>query len=87
MEKCCFKQKKMSLLNMNIIKKPGIELYFMQVITVKYVVQTGSEAHPTSYPMGTERSSAGGKAAWATHFQLVPRSRKRGSVRPLPHTS
>jgi hypothetical protein len=24
---------------------------------------------------------------WTTHLQLVPRSRKRGSIHPLPHTS
>jgi hypothetical protein len=37
-------------------------------------VQTGSEAHPASYLMGT-----GSKA--------VPRSRIRGSIHSLPHTS
>jgi hypothetical protein len=37
------------------------------------IVQTGSEVHPTSYPMGTGGS-----------FQLVPTSRKCGSIHPLP---
>jgi hypothetical protein len=47
--------------------------------------------HPASYPMGTGGSFLGGKAAGAvkltTHFQLLPKSRKRGSIHPLPHTS
>jgi hypothetical protein len=30
-----------------------------------HVVQTGSGAHPASYPMGTESSVPGGKAAEA----------------------
>jgi hypothetical protein len=29
------------------------------------IVQTGSEVHPTSYPIGTEGSFPGGKAAEA----------------------
>jgi hypothetical protein len=29
------------------------------------IVQTGSGVHPTSYPMGTEESFPGGKAARA----------------------
>jgi len=31
--------------------------------STRYRVQTGSEAHPASYPMGTGGSSLGGKAA------------------------
>jgi hypothetical protein len=34
-----------------------------QEFPLLYVVQTGSGAHPASYPMGTEGSFPGGKAA------------------------
>jgi hypothetical protein len=55
------------------------------------IVQTGSEVHPTSYPIGTACSfwgEGGGITGvkLATHFQLVPRSKKHGSIHPLPHT-
>jgi hypothetical protein len=44
-----------------------------------HVVQTGSGAHPVSYPMGTVGSFAGSKAAWGvkltTHLHLVSWSR------------
>jgi hypothetical protein len=33
--------------------------------SLNHRVQTGSGAHPTSYPMGTRGSSPGGKAAGA----------------------
>jgi hypothetical protein len=60
-------------------------------ISVLHVVQTGSGAHPASYPMGTGCAFAGGKAVgvWSwptTDLQLMPRSRKRGSIHLLPHT-
>jgi hypothetical protein len=53
------------------------------------IVQTDSGVHPTSYPVGTGGSFPGGKAVGArswptTHLQLVPRSRKCGSIHPLP---
>jgi hypothetical protein len=45
-------------------------------------------AHPVSYPMGTRDSFAGGEAAGAvkltTHLHLVPRSRMRAAIPPLP---
>jgi hypothetical protein len=34
-------------------------------------VQTGSEAHPASYPMGTRGSFSGGKAAGSWRFPLT----------------
>jgi hypothetical protein len=37
----------------------GQEFFLLQI------VQTGSEVHPTSYPMGTGGSFSGGKAAGA----------------------
>jgi hypothetical protein len=36
-----------------------------RVISLPYRVQTGSGAHPASYPMGTEASLPAGKAAGA----------------------
>jgi hypothetical protein len=58
--------------------------------SLPYRVQTGSWAHSASYPMGTGRSFSGGKAAgawsWTTHLKLVTRSRKCGSIHPLPPT-
>jgi hypothetical protein len=45
--------------------------------------------HPASYPMATGGSFPGGKSAGAwswPHHQLVPRSRKCGSIYLLPHT-
>jgi hypothetical protein len=55
-----------------------------------HVVQTGSGAHPPSYPMGTggffpECKAAGG-VKLTIHLALAPISRKRGYIRPLLHT-
>jgi hypothetical protein len=56
-----------------------------------HVVETGSEAHTASYQMGYGGSFHGGKSGrgvkLTTRLQLVPRSRTRGSIHPLPHTS
>jgi hypothetical protein len=41
------------------VRVPGQEFSFL------HVVQTGSGAHPASYPMGTGDSLPGGKAAGA----------------------
>jgi hypothetical protein len=38
----------------------------------------------TYYSMGTGDKAAGG-VKLTTHLQLVPRSRKRASIHPLPH--
>jgi hypothetical protein len=46
------------------------------------IVQTGSGAHRASYVMGTGGSFPGVKLT--AHLQLVPRSRERESVHPLP---
>jgi hypothetical protein len=46
---------------------PG-DLYlssFSGNFSVRYHIQTGSGAHPASYPVGTRGSFPGGKAAWA----------------------
>jgi hypothetical protein len=50
------------------------------------VVQIGSGAHITSYPMGTGALSPKVKRP-GREAQLVLRSRKHGSIHPLPHTS
>jgi hypothetical protein len=53
-------------------------------------VQTGSGAHPSSYPTGTRGSFPGGKAdgswSWPLNLRLVPRSIIRGVIPPLPNT-
>jgi hypothetical protein len=50
--------------------------------------QTGSGAHPASYPMGTRGSSlrgwSGRGVKLTTHLLLVPRWRMRGTVPPFP---
>jgi hypothetical protein len=50
-------------------------------------VQTGSGAHPASYPVVTKGSFPGGKAAgawsWPLTSHLVPRSRVRWAIPPL----
>jgi hypothetical protein len=50
-------------------------------------VQTGSEAHPASYPMGTGGSFPGGKAAraWSwPHLHLVLRSKNAWGYTSTP---
>jgi hypothetical protein len=53
-----------------------------------HVFQTGSGAHPASYLMCTGGSSPGVKrqVREADHLQLMPRSRKYGSIHPHLHT-
>jgi hypothetical protein len=46
-------------------------------------VQTGSGAHPAFYPIGTGGSFPGG-VKLTTYLHLVPRSRMRGAIPPLP---
>jgi len=52
-------------------------------------VQTGSEARPASYPMGTGGSFPGGKAAGARGWPLTScrGQRIRGAIPPSPNTS
>jgi hypothetical protein len=61
-----------------------------QEFCLLHVVQTGSGFHPTSsYPMSAGGSFPGGKPCRVVklrYLQLVPRSRKSGSVRQLSHT-
>jgi hypothetical protein len=49
-------------------------------------VQNGSGVHPASYPMGTRGCFSGIKRLGyeAHHSPLVPRSRMRGAILPLP---
>jgi hypothetical protein len=57
----------------------GEEFFF------RHHVQTGSGAHPASYPMGTGGSFPGDKAAGAKGSPLhpVPASKMRGAIPPL----
>jgi hypothetical protein len=61
-----------------------------QEFSLLRVVQTGSGVHPTFYPIGTgglfPRGLSGRDVKLTTHLQLVPRSRKYGSIHPLPYT-
>jgi hypothetical protein len=57
--------------------------------SLHHCIQTGSGAHPASYPTGTTGSFSGGKAAGAwswplIYLHLVLRSRMRGAILPLP---
>jgi hypothetical protein len=63
----------------------GVGVRWGQEFSLLHVVQTGSGVHPTSYPMATGGSFPRG-VKLTTDFQLVPRSRKCGSIHLLPHT-
>jgi hypothetical protein len=60
----------------------SVKNFFLQV------VQTGSGTHPTSYSIGTGGSFPGLKrpVREADHLQIVPRSKRCGSVHLLTHT-
>jgi hypothetical protein len=68
----------------------GVPVPVVQEFSLLHVFQIGSGVHPTSYTIDTGSSFLGGKAAGGvkltTHLQLLPRSRKCGSIHPLPHT-
>jgi len=53
---------------------------------LSHCIQTGTGAHPTSYPKGNG-DSPGVKRPERDYSHLVPRLRMRGAVPPLPHTS
>jgi hypothetical protein len=59
-----------------------------QAFPLLHIVQTGSGVNPTSYPMGTGGSFPWGQSGRGVklnaHLQPVLRSRKRGSIHPLP---
>jgi hypothetical protein len=53
------------------------------------LIQSVSRTHPASYPRGTGTLSLAVKRPGmrpTTYIQPVPRSRKCGSIQPLPHT-
>jgi hypothetical protein len=58
--------------------------------SLRHKLQTGSEAYPASYPVGTGGSFPGGKAA-ESEDDLSPSSNAEikncGVILPLPHTS
>jgi hypothetical protein len=49
----------------------GVRIAVDQECSLLHSVQTGSEAHPASYPMGTGRSSPGDKVAGAWNWPLT----------------
>jgi hypothetical protein len=55
--------------------------WYSQEFSLPHVVQTGSGAHPVSYPMG--RGSGRG-VKLTTHLELASGSRKLGCTHPLP---
>jgi hypothetical protein len=66
------------------VQSPAEAKYFSSSLCV----QTGSEAHPASYPMGTVGPSPGVKrgrgVTLTTHLYIVSRSRKSGSYTHPP---
>jgi hypothetical protein len=56
--------------------------------SLRHLVQTGSGAHPASYPMGTRGSFPGGKAVSAWSWPMTSiycrGQRMRGAILPLP---
>jgi hypothetical protein len=69
----------------------GVRVPVGAKFSLLHAVQTGSGVHLISYPMGTGGPFPGGWSGTGlkltTHPQLVQRSRIRGSIHPLPHTS
>jgi hypothetical protein len=45
--------------------EPEFESRLSKTCSLLHVIQTGSEAHPASYPMGTDGSFSGSKVAEA----------------------
>jgi len=56
--------------------QPGLGIFL-------FSIQTGSGAHPASYPLGTGDSFPGG-VKLTTCLLLVPRSRMCGAIPPAP---
>jgi hypothetical protein len=67
----CFSQSLQLKVRLVPTRRSEFESQWRQEFSLLHVVQTGSGAHPVSYPMGTGGSYPGGKA----------------SIHPLPHTS
>jgi hypothetical protein len=69
----------------------GVRVLVGKEFSLLRVIQTSSEAHPASYPMGTGGSSLGGVKRLERKADHSPptsaSSRKRGSMHPLPHMS
>jgi hypothetical protein len=67
------------------IRSPAGEKNFSSILCV----QTGSEAHPASYTMGTGGLFPGAKRGWGvtltTHPYLMPRSRMSRSYTSSPY--
>jgi hypothetical protein len=65
------------------------ESWYGQDFSPPHIIHTSSEDHPPSaYPMGTGGWGDSGEGVKLTnHLSLVPRSRIRESIHPLPHIS
>jgi hypothetical protein len=63
---------------------------FLAALSIHFSSLLTSWAHPASYPMVTggsfPREKSGRCLKLTTHLQLVPMSKKRGPILPLPHT-
>jgi hypothetical protein len=59
-----------------------------EIFSLRHRVQTGSGVHPAPYPVGTDGSYPGVKAAgtwiWPVNLHLLPILRMRGAIPPLP---
>jgi hypothetical protein len=65
-------------------ERSEFESRYSQEFSLLHVFQTGSGAHPASYPIDTGCKATGVKLT--TQLKLVQKSRKCGCIYPLPHT-
>jgi hypothetical protein len=63
------------------------ESRYGQEFSLLLVIHTGSGADTASYPIGTGGKNGRGVKLTSYLLQLLPGSRKCGSIYPLPHTS
>jgi hypothetical protein len=66
-------------------RQPGFEYWQGQDFSLLLNVQTGSGAHPTTYPMGNRGSFPGGKADHSPPSSAEVKN--GGAIPPLPHVS
>jgi hypothetical protein len=78
--------------NINITRPScrWFSLHKFTKLSLLHVSHTGFGTHPASYPIDTGGSFPGSKEAgawsWPLNLQLMSKSRKCGSIHPLPHT-
>jgi hypothetical protein len=83
----CSRSSSVSIVIMLRVRQPGLDSRQKRGTSLHHRVQTGSGAHPASYPTGTGGSFPGVKrrgVKLTTHLHLVPRLRMRGDIYPLP---